>query len=163
MLQTSIYIPTDNAELLRLLLQLQKDYFRAGASALVDEIEKERDTEGIYKRYIQELESEMNEGTAIIFMTRNNSGGASGFIIGRIAIDNDLVFNKIGVVEDWFIEENVRKTGIGISLYKMLEDWFRKNGCQHLQSSTWSWNKRSIDLHHQLGFETSELKFVKKL
>ncbi len=156
------YHSSDHPELLRLLLSLQHDYFKAGASPLVLEVEKEQDTEAIYRRYIAELELEITEGNTAIFLAKSNET-TIGFIIGRVTTDDDLVHNPIGVVEDWFVAEACRKLGAGFALYNKLETWFREKGCKHLQSGTWSWNEVSIAAHKRLGFETSEIKFVKKL
>ncbi|MCW3084079.1 MAG: family N-acetyltransferase [Bacteroidetes bacterium] len=156
------YQSSDQPELLRLLLSLQHDYFKAGASPLVQEVEKEQDTEAIYRRYIAGLELEIAEGTTAIFLAKSKEI-TIGFIIGRVSTDEDLVLNPIGVVEDWFVAEKCRKLGAGFALYNKLETWFREKNCKHLQSATWSWNEVSIAAHKRLGFEITEVKFVKKL
>jgi GNAT superfamily N-acetyltransferase len=159
--QIEPYVPADRNDFLKLLLELQMNFYSDNAPEKHKELAEEVNSKEIYERYITELECDREN--AFIRLAKDHKGNAIGFIIGRVRIDNDLVLYRIGVVEDWFVLSDYRKRGIGKVLYDELKKWFREKNCSILTSATWAWNESSIKMHEKLGFFITEVKFERKL
>lgn len=151
----------DHTQLLRLLLELHSTYFFHSASPQTYELQQEKDLEKSYENYLEFIYK--NDATWLILLARSAANNVIGLIIGSIETDNDLLFNKIGKVEDWFVEAEFRRQGIGLKLYNELEKWFLEKGCNQVFSDTWQGNELSIKAHQQLGFFVSGISFRKKL
>jgi aminoglycoside 6'-N-acetyltransferase I len=155
------YKTSDAPELLRLLVLLQDNYFKRSASKHVQEILGDLDYLGVYQRYVNFLD-ENYERDWKIFMAED-SGKSIGFIIGRYEEDADQVNSKIGILEDWYVEEAYRGKSAGYELYKKLEGWFKEKGCQQLQSEIWHGNALSAKMHEKLGFSVTGILYGKKM
>lgn len=155
------YMTSDHPELLRLLLELQSTWFNQNSSQELREVRQDKDIKKSYDDYINYVES-IKDDTWKIFLAKRGSN-CVGFIIGSIAIDEDMVLGKMGKVEDWFVEEKLRGSGVGEQLYKKLEKWFIERGCQQVLSDTWYGNELSTRAHQRMGFFTSGIMFAKKL
>ncbi len=156
------YTTADHSELLRLLLELQSTYFNRSSSSELREVRKDKDIRKSYNDYINYVEK-IKDDTWKIFLARSSGDKFVGFIIGSIETDEDMVLGKMGKIEDWFVEEKFRGTGIGKELYETLEKWFIEKGCQQVLSDTWYGNELSIRAHQRMGFFTSGIMFAKKL
>jgi aminoglycoside 6'-N-acetyltransferase I len=64
--------------------------------------------------------------------------------------------SPIGYLEGWFVDEDLRKQGVGKALVRAAEDWARSQGCSEMGSDTWLDNETSITAHLALGFEENE-------
>jgi len=73
--------------------------------------------------------------------------------------------SPVGYIEAWFVDENLRGTGIAGALTQAAEDWARENGCTDKASDTSLDNERSIRPHVKMGYYEVErlVHFVKKL
>jgi aminoglycoside 6'-N-acetyltransferase I len=60
---------------------------------------------------------------------------------------------RIAYLEGWFVEADVRRTGVGAALMAAVEDWGRREGCDELGSDTELANTDSGRAHERLGFE----------
>lgn len=156
------YTISDHAELLRLLLELQSTYFNQSSSSELREVRQDKNIRKSYDDYLNYVEK-IKDDTWKIFLAKSGSDKVVGFIIGSIETDEDMVLGNMGKIEDWFVEEKLRETGIGKELYGKLEKWFIEKGCQQVLSDTWHGNELSIRAHHRLGFFTSGIMFAKKL
>ncbi|MEP6949038.1 MAG: GNAT family N-acetyltransferase [Ginsengibacter sp.] len=158
----SPYTAADRPELLRLLLELHSTYFFQNASPQIRELQQENDLKKSYKSYLNFIEK--NEGgTWLTLLAKLDTNNVVGFIIGSIETDDDFVLNKLGKLEDWFVEPQLRGKGIGIKLYNELEKWFVEKRCKQVRSDTWQGNDLSIKAHQQSGFFISGISFGKKL
>lgn len=71
----------------------------------------------------------------------------------------------VGYIEGWFVDEDVRRQGVGGALVRAMEDWSRARGLTEMASDTWLWNEASIRAHQRLGYIDVErlVHFAKKL
>src|SRR5574337_896132 len=132
-IKISSYSPAHHeADLLRLLLELQSKHFSEVASPDLRELDREVDIRETYARYMKFLH-ENHERDWKIFVAQLDEK-IIGFIIGQIEKDDDLVEPLSGIFEDWFVEPEYRKQGVGYALYHALENWFREKGCAQIKS-----------------------------
>lgn len=75
-----------------------------------------------------------------------------GYITGRETVESGRVLPRKGIVEDWYVEETARGEGIGKRLLGELEKRFVEDGCQVIESATWTGNERARRAHDALGF-----------
>jgi len=59
-------------------------------------------------------------------------------------------------VEGWYVEEDLRRTGVGAALIAHVEAWARAHGFTELGSDALLENRVSIAAHHRLGFAPVE-------
>jgi aminoglycoside 6'-N-acetyltransferase I len=73
--------------------------------------------------------------------------------------------SPVGYIEAWFVDENLRGTGVAGVLTQAAEDWAREKGCTDMASDTWLDNEASIRAHVKMGYYEAErlVHFVKKL
>jgi aminoglycoside 6'-N-acetyltransferase I len=156
------YKSTEALELLRLLLELQSAYFKKTASIQIQQLNEEHNIKKSYSDYVNFL-NENNNGNWKVFLATSAENKIVGFIIGSITSEDALIRNNIGHFEDWFVEDEYRKKGIGMELYNELEKWFKEKGCQQIVSEIWEGNELSRKAHEQLGFFVSGISFGKIL
>jgi|GEM_PF-3114548 len=156
------YNPSYAPELLRLLLGLHKTFFHQNASSQIQQLRAEINIEKSYKEYINQI-NENEDGAWKIYLAATSDNRIAGYIIGSIEKDKSLVYNTIGKLEDWYVEEAYREKGVGAELYHKLEEWYREKGCQQVLSDTWQDNMSSINAHKKLGFFVSGVMFGKIL
>ena len=86
-----------------------------------------------------------------------------GYITGHIENDERRLLPRKGVIEDWFVEEPERGTGVGRALLEALLEKFREAGCQVAESATWAFNTGARNAHRRLAFEEIEVRYRKRL
>ncbi len=156
------YARSDHSEVLRLLVELHSTYLAQTASAQIQEVEQEKDVTQSYEAYLQTIENN-DDQTWKILVAKQDQSRVVGFIIGSVDTDDALVLNRIGTLEDWLVENDLRGKGIGAMLYEKLEKWFIENGCNQVRSDTWEGNQSSLQAHLRAGFFVSGIQFGKKL
>jgi len=122
-----------------------------------------------YKDYDKHLREDhakiymkLDSRKAAIFVAEDNKE-LIGYIYGRIVSKPKMILDKIGIVEDWFVEEKYSGKGIGEMLWNRLIDWFRKKGCNCLELDVYTTNKHAIEIYHGMGFIDKALVMRKKL
>ncbi len=63
---------------------------------------------------------------------------------------------QVAYLEGWYVDEEVRRTGVGAALMRAVEGWARAEGCRELASDTGIDNLESVAAHRALGFEETE-------
>ncbi len=108
-----------------------------------------------------ELEEDLTDpgadGTEVAFVAERPEGGLCGFAeasIRKYANSNDE--SPCAFLEGWWVDEDVRRQGIGRALIDAVEDWARKNGFHELGSDALLDNTLSHTAHRALGFEERE-------
>jgi len=73
--------------------------------------------------------------------------------------------SPVGYIEGWYVDEDLRRQGVGARLVRAAEEWSREQGCTEMGSDTWLDNDLSISAHLSLGYEECErlVHFCKKL
>jgi len=156
------YTNAERPELLRLLLELHSTYFQENAPTQLQELKQELNIRRTFDRYIDLIE-QSEDALWQIYLAKTETDHVIGFIIGSIKTDEYLLLNKIGILEDWYVEPSFRNQGIGFKLYDKLEQWFKGKSCHQIQSDTWEGNELSLRAHKQAGFFISGIKLSKKI
>ena len=66
-------------------------------------------------------------------------------------------------VEGWWVDEDLRRTGVGRALIAAIEDWASERGFVELGSDALLANTRSHSAHQSIGFEpTEQLQYFRK-
>lgn len=92
-----------------------------------------------------------------IFVADRAEGGLCGMVEARIREYADAVDEQpCAYVEGWWVDADVRRTGIGRALIAAVEDWARSRGFRQLGSDALADNIVSHAAHRALGFEERE-------
>lgn len=118
-----------------------------------------------------EMLAEMDEILAAadespVFVAERAAGGLAGFLEGGTRKYADgCETGPVGYIEGWYVDEDLRRQGVGGLLVRALEDWARAHGLSEIASDTWLDNQASIDAHIRLGYAEMErlVHFAKKL
>ncbi len=86
-----------------------------------------------------------------------------GYIVGSIQVKQDRVLDKEGSIDEWFVTETARRTGIGKQLYDSLIEVFKQHVCNHIGLKIYSANKNIVELYHRMGLHDLEFTKVKAL
>ncbi len=105
----------------------------------------------------------MLSSSATVVLLAERDGDPIGYVTGHVETDTRRLLSRRGIVEDWFVEEPERGSGVGRSLIETLTEIFREAGCEVIESTTWASNQSARSLHHALGFHDVEIKMRKKL
>jgi aminoglycoside 6'-N-acetyltransferase I len=108
-----------------------------------------------------ELASELDDWPVsddqVTFVAERATGGLCGLVeAGVRAFANGVDEQPCAFVEGWYVDEDVRRTGVGRALIAAVEAWARSRGFTELGSDTEIWNERSQQAHQALGFEERE-------
>lgn len=101
-----------------------------------------------------------------IFVMERPEGLLGGFIeLGIRDYAEGCSEEKVPYVEGWYVDEDLRGSGIGKDLMLAAEEWAREKGFSELASDAGVTNTGSIEAHKTLGFrETVRIVcFIKKL
>jgi len=121
-----------------------------------------------YKNYDEHLREDvgkymrLDNNKAIIFVAEDNEK-LIGYIYGRIINKPKMRLGRIGVIEDWFVEEKYRGKRIGEILWNRLIEWFKSKKCNRLELDVYPTNKKAIKIYHKLGFIDKNIVMTKKL
>lgn len=100
------------------------------------------------------------------FVAVRPDGSLGGFLeAGLRKYADGCSTSPVGYIEGWYVEEDLRRQGVGARLVRAAEEWAREQGCAEMASDTWLDNDPSISAHHSLGYEECErlVHFCKKL
>jgi aminoglycoside 6'-N-acetyltransferase I len=101
-----------------------------------------------------------------VFVYDSGNGKLGGFIEMSVRGRVDGSFSeRVGYIEGWYVDPDLRGKGIGRQLVEMGEQWTREGGLTEIASDAELANEQSISAHKALGFkETFRLvHFLKKL
>ncbi len=104
-------------------------------------------------------------GVAVYVADRGN-GSLAGFVeIGSRDYAEGCETTPVAYVEGWYVDPDVRRTGLGTDLLRAAESWALANGFSEIASDTELDNDVSLQAHVRLGFEEVERQicFIKSL
>lgn len=91
------------------------------------------------------------------FVAERPRGGLCGFVEASVrAFAEGVDERPCAFVEGWWVDEDVRRTGLGRALIQAVEGWARGRGFAELGSNVELHNARSQQAHQALGFEERE-------
>ena len=89
----------------------------------------------------------------VLVAERSNAVGLAGFVeIGARAHADGCTTSPVAYLEGWYVDDNVRRQGIGAELIRASETWARQHGFHELASDTPITNAISHRAHTALGF-----------
>jgi aminoglycoside 6'-N-acetyltransferase I len=101
-----------------------------------------------------------------VFVAERADGRLGGFLEGGTRpYAEGCETSPAGYIEGWYVDEDLRRQGVGRMLMDAMEAWARERGLKELGSDTWLWNEASIGAHLRLGYAEAErlVHFAKKL
>jgi len=107
---------------------------------------------------VAELEREMAEIAADpeqpVFIAEHPEGGLCGFLEVSIRKSAEgCTSDRIGYLEGWYVDPDMRGQGVGRALVEAAEIWARAQGCIEMASDTTFDYPLSPDAHQKLGYE----------
>lgn len=118
----------------------------------------ETQTEGFYGS----LQDSSKDPRTIAEILETEDGRRAGYFWVPFWEDKDSGF-KFAEVQDIYIEEEFRRTGLAEQLYGYAESLAKQNGAAVLRAGTGCENGASISLHKKLGFYPYRYEFEKVL
>ncbi|HEX2173822.1 MAG TPA: GNAT family N-acetyltransferase [Dehalococcoidia bacterium] len=104
-----------------------------------------------------ELEALFAGDDQVAFVAERADGRICGLVEASIRPWADgLTEHPCAFVEGWWVDEDMRRCGIGRALIAAVEDWARARGFTELGSDTEESNAVSRRAHEALGFEERE-------
>jgi aminoglycoside 6'-N-acetyltransferase I len=93
----------------------------------------------------------------VIVAERLADAGLAGFIeLGARAYADGCNTSPVAFLEGWYVDEDLRRKGIGAALVRAGEDWARQRGFRELASDALLDNTTSHRAHAALGFSEVE-------
>lgn len=99
-----------------------------------------------------------------VFVWEREDGGLGGFAwMAFRPWAEGCQSSPVPYIEGWWVEEGLRRTGVGRALIQAVEQWCRDHGYQELGSDVELDNDVSLRAHAALGFEpTVQLQYFRK-
>jgi aminoglycoside 6'-N-acetyltransferase I len=116
------------------------------------------------EQQVQEMEEILGGDTEEVFVAERSHGGLCGFVEAALRSRADgCDSTPVGYIEGWYVDEDVRRCGVGRALVKAAEAWARSRGCRQMASDAELWNIVSHQAHGAIGYEeTARLVLFKK-
>lgn len=113
-------------------------------------------TQSAAEHAVEAVQWMMDSSTdALVAVTPN--GSVVGFVeVGLRNYAEGCESSPVGYVEGWYVDESVRRRGVGRALIRAAEDWARSRGCTEMASDTEVENAGSQEAHERLGYERVE-------
>lgn len=128
-----------------------KEYFRMRSALWPEYDEKE-----LYNEMLLILKGETfykNELSWTVFVAVRENGKLGGFIETAIYPELEHCDSKpIGFIEGWYVDEDLRKSGVGKKLVETAEKWALENNCTELASDVELDNIGSQRAHEAIGY-----------
>jgi len=106
---------------------------------------------------IEELAAQVSgwneHGDTAVFVAQRPNDGLCGFVEAAIrpcTVNGEL--GRIGYIEGWFVDPDVRCLGVGRLLVIAAEQWAREKQCEEMHSDTYLANELSQTAHRRLGY-----------
>lgn len=113
-----------------------------------------------------DMEAWLSDLSNATFVAENTKKNLCGFIeVGQRKYAEGCKSSPVGYIEGWYVDNRIRKQGVGKMLVMAAEDWAREQGWAEIASDTWLDNETSIQAHLALGYKETDrlIHFFKKL
>jgi len=115
------------------------------------------DEDELYQEMFQILKGKnfyKNELFWTVFVAERNGGGLGGFIEITLYPELKLCDSMpIGFIEGLYVDEDLRKNGVGKRLIERAEKFLLENNCTEIASDVEFHNTLSQQVHKSLGFQ----------
>lgn len=114
-------------------------------------------TAGDHAREIDAFLSGRRTHTLSVLVAENRAGDVVGFAeISIRPYAEGCRTNHVAFLEGWYVEPDVRRSGVGRALVEAAEAWGRERGCTEFASDTALDNEASAAAHKAVGFAEVE-------
>ncbi|GJG86298.1 aminoglycoside N(6')-acetyltransferase type 1 [Gemmatimonadetes bacterium T265] len=97
------------------------------------------------------------DDVAVFVAARPGGAGLAGFAeVGARAYADGCATSPVGYLEGWYVDPDVRRSGVGAALVRAAEAWARGRGYAELASDALLDNVGSQRAHVALGFDEVE-------
>ena len=102
---------------------------------------------------VREMGEILASDTEAVLFAERPVGGLCGFVEASVrpwAIGCDA--RPVGYVEGWYVDEDVRRQGVGRAMVEAAEAWARSKGCRQMVSVAELWNDVSHQAHGAIDY-----------
>lgn len=101
-----------------------------------------------------DLDDYFNNWDKAILVAARPEGGLGGFLEASIRpFAEGCEPGRIGYIEGWYVDVDLRQQGVGAQLVQAAEDWARQSGCREMASDCDLVNQVSFRSHLALGYQ----------
>jgi aminoglycoside 6'-N-acetyltransferase I len=100
------------------------------------------------------------------FVWVRDDGRLGGFLEATLRLGAEgCDSSPVGYIEGWYVDNDMRRRGVGGDFVRAAEVWARERGCAEMASDTEVENRLSQTAHEKLGYEAVErlVHFRKRL
>lgn len=120
--------------------------------------EVKRNSEGVLVEHVRDL---MQRNC--IFYVAEVGGRVVGFVSGYVVMRNpQLAIERIGKVDNIYVDEVFRGMGIGTQLLEALFGYFKRQGTTYTELSCDFANDKALKLYKKLGFKEQKVMMVRE-
>ena len=101
------------------------------------------------------LKSIIEGNNKILFIAEDNNKVIGYCILCIYEIKNHPMFNDaINInIEDFCVDKNFRKKGVGKKLFENIKIYAKENNVQYIELSVWEFNQNAIEFYKKMGME----------
>jgi aminoglycoside 6'-N-acetyltransferase I len=104
-----------------------------------------------------DMDSMLQDPRTPVFVVERPGGGLAGVLeAGTRPYDDGCNTRPVGYIEGWFVDEDLRRQGLGRLLVAAAEDWARSLGLREMASDTDLSNQNGLSAHLALGYKETE-------
>jgi aminoglycoside 6'-N-acetyltransferase I len=94
---------------------------------------------------------------ANMIVAERAAGQLAGYVqVGTRPYAEGCESSPVAYIEAWYVDADVRRTGVGRALFAAAEDWGRAQGLREIASNALIENEVSIAAHVAMGYEEVE-------
>ena len=107
---------------------------------------------------------EYDFGDEVVFVWEREDGSLGGFVsLSLRPWAEGCGSEPVPYIEGWWVDADIRRSGVGTALMRAAEEWCRRKGHTELGSDTDVQNEISLRAHRAMGFEpTLRLQFFRR-
>ena len=116
------------------------------------------------EQQVREMEENLSSDVDEVFVAERPGGRLCGFLEAAVrSRANGCDSTPVGYIEGWYVDDDVRRQGVGRALVEAAEAWAQSRGCRQMASDAELWNTLSHQAHGALGYEvTARLVLFKR-
>jgi ribosomal protein S18 acetylase RimI-like enzyme len=148
------------------LIQLLNDFMDYLVS--IDTFGRMTRQKGYGQKYFKAMMVNIKKNKGILLLAEQEKK-IVGFAVGTIGLPSYTEQlghnkkNKIGRLDELFIEKNFRGKGVGLQLINAVEDYFRKKKCNIVRVEVFSPNQSARKFYEKFGYQEESVELVKSL
>jgi len=105
-----------------------------------------------YERVHARFTKGLAKGRMLILLAEDE-GAAIGIASGAILKSPSMFEERVGYLNNFYIDEAHRGSTLILSFHRLIEDWFRAQGATVMQRSVYVANERTYALWQRMGFK----------